>query len=312
MKTLPNKYHLKLLFLFGLVATAFFIYGKNSALGPASLEVLRFRPAEQPKTLTANDVKEDIKYLIYALDNAYIGKLTQEKAYDKMISEFQKISDNQTSEVSVENFLKTINKTLAIMPDGHLSGSVVEVNLENEAHASQPPSRTLSSNADANYRFIRKAKKSILLMKIPTFRGEVDDLSERYVTPISDNLQIADAIILDLRGNSGGLITPSLAIASALWGEQHRPYNNIQYFPMPIKKALSIRTPASYALKKNQSIISGTSSGNCLIENSKKSFLTKILEFNEYDQDGYKRPLKFNEYDFPDQSEVENNDIVYD
>lgn len=277
---------------------------------PQDLEMSRIDLTKSKTILSPSEVQKDIKYLLYALDNAYAGKLVHPEIYTSLILELQTFATATNEDIPTDQFFASISKALNKFPDGHLAiYPYVEMNSESEE---KPVERSLSSVPEFPTGMHKIKGKNVFVSKIPSFLIDPANEGKDIVIALEDNLQKAEAIIFDLRGNSGGYVSLPLQLAALLWGEQYRDQATIQYFPMPIQKTGSLRNPVIFALAKNSAMLLKTEFGKRLNEQASKGFFESLFSYNEYEYGGTVKKIIYDEYAFAPTSDEEENTLTYE
>lgn len=292
---------IKMLSLVLICLSLWFGWKKISAdIHPRDLEVSRIDFQDKKSTLLSSDIKKDIRHLIYALENAYSGRLVYPEQYHQMISELRSLE--KITHLSHEDYSRKLSLTLANMPDGHLGVTSTESEIHLSSSANRP--------ANGNSRKVRG--KNVQIMNLPSFFLPLKETGNSIIENVEREMTTADAFIFDLRGNSGGYVEIPLKISALLWGEPYRDNNQIQYFPMPIKSTGTLKNPVAFALFKNNEVLFHTKHGKRIDSETRKSFFESVLTFNEYEYGGTVKKGSYDEYNFAPISEIEENTLTYE
>lgn len=301
MKSFVRKYKWMFILLVSLTATIFY-FQLNQEMSPKDLEVSRIDFSEKKNVVTSKEIEKDIRYLLYAFENAYSAKSIYPEQYHRMINELQLLSS--TENMTVDEFNNKLQKIFTIVPDGHLRISRIEPE-DSAIESARAPSSVFSDPV------LSLDPHKVTVKQIPTFIMEDKD-SRSLVDEVEKDLKKSKALVFDLRGNSGGYVEVPLKIAALLWGEQYRDRSEIQYFPMPIKRNGKIGHPVIQALVKNHLVLFQTERGKRINAEARKGTIQKMLDYNEYEYGGTVKKLVYDEYGFQPTNEYEDNNLTYE
>ncbi len=196
-----------------------------------------------PSSITDQEAREDIDYLIYALDTAYGGRnyLLQET--------FQNAKNalkNIPTFTSMENFHQEIDSALFLIPDNHLmayyKGNISKIRKSSYKKSSVGKNAISDSNKVWEVKTKKIGLKNILYISITRFPNYKNKIWNNFIDSVAKDLKKSNAIILDLRGNTGGDDQMGISLAELLFGHP------IEH---PIKRQYRSQTPETFALKVN-------------------------------------------------------------
>lgn len=183
---------------------------------------------EEP--LYQDQLVSDIDLLINTLNQVYAGKFADPTNFKILINDLEQIKKESLGPWAL--YLK-IKKALDKFPDGHLQATPGETNYNiNRTIASLPEEK--KSGDDVRFKEEKINGNNTLVVSIPTFMIEDPITRQNVIDELSEKNKRADALILDLRGNSGGYREVVLKIGAVLWGENFKEDTIIQYYHMPI------------------------------------------------------------------------------
>lgn len=235
-----------------------------------------------PKSITSVQAAEDVDFLIFALSNAYGGRLYAPKdSFPKAVEKLKSISTTST----LTEFHNDIDEALFLIPDNHLMAYYNgKVSKKRQDDIASSVGRVGSNNISDpkkvwETRIDRLKNKKILYISIVRFPLKEDQVWNGFISSVSTLMKKADSIVIDLRGNSGGDDSKGMKLATVLFGHP---------FEHPIKRQYRSQTPETIALLTNRFAIP--------IINLEKQDSQKLLEplmkdLNE-SKDRYNRSLK--------------------
>lgn len=272
-------------------------------------EKLPLRSIAFPESITSNQAAEDIDFLIYVLQSGYGGRQYAPKEYfDKAITTLRAIP----TATNMYDFHQRIDEALFIIPDNHLQShylnqvSKIRQDYEDGAKGKVGNNNITDRKKVWEVRLDKVGKKNLLYVSIVRFPFHKSPIWDGFIEALSANLKKSDAMILDLRGNSGGDDTKGMEMAKVLFGHS---------FEHPISRQYRSQTPETLALFANRfavDIINSNYDGrevseNTLrdLENSKKQYNLALsgklpIEFIRTDKGkgsrsdpvtGYKKPI---------------------
>jgi peptidase S41-like protein len=192
--------------------------------------------------LSEDQVAEDIDFLIFALSNGYGGrKYVPGDSFSKTISALKSISKPAT----VAEFHDRIDESLFIIPDNHMTayymGNVSKKRSEQSkldvGHVGANNIKDSKKNWET--RIDKIGNKKVLFISITDFPDSDNEVWNGFITSVSALKTNADAIVIDLRGNSGGDDAKGMELAQLLFGHP---------FEHPITKQYRSQTPETLAL----------------------------------------------------------------
>lgn len=192
-------------------------YEARRPLEPYDLELTQVENITSD-VLSNKEMSRDIDHLIFALDNAYPGSRVYPEKYRKMISELQALKITSYKLTSEQLKIK-IGEVFERFPDGHLSAQVkIELpwdEIESDSKRRISSEQTGRETPEITNELV--GKKRVLNFKVPSFLiGR--KVAETFLMQVYDNLNTTDALVMDLRGNSGGYQDVSVKLAALLWG----------------------------------------------------------------------------------------------
>lgn len=192
--------------------------------------------------LSANQATEDIDFLIFALSSGYGGrKYVPDDSFSQAITALKRISRPAT----MAEFHDRIDESLFIIPDNHMAAYYMGNVSRKRRNQKQLDVGHVGINniKDPNKiwetRIDRVGKKKVLYISITEFPDNESDMWMGFIDSASVFLKNADAIVIDLRGNSGGDDTKGMELAQLLFGHP---------FEHPITKQYRSQTPETLAL----------------------------------------------------------------
>lgn len=305
-----------------LMAMGLYIGFRKKEIGPEDLEISKVEPKAY-KELSQKDVREEVELLVYALEHGYAGKLVYPELYTQMLNSLKEISQGSTQPITIIDFRKKIEDILLRFPDGHLYVGSLDESIVNteirklagvDSSNSEKSGNTKEDSVEESLvrTFSKNIKgKKVFFVNLPTFEIVDWRQSEKLTKAIFNNLD-SDAMIIDLRMNTGGRLPIPMQIASLLWGEVHRDGAYIQYFPMPLKTTGVMTTPVTTALSKNFEVVADSDYGRRWKEEYSKGFLEKVLTYNEYEYGGTRKKALYSDYDIVENIEREENTLTYE
>jgi len=192
--------------------------------------------------LSEDQVAEDINFLIFALSNGYGGRqYVPGDSFSQAITALKGISKPAT----VAEFHDRIDESLFIIPDNHMTayymGNVSKKRRsQNELDIGHVGANNIKdTKKNWETRIDRVGKKKVLYISITEFPDSDNDVWAGFIASASALKEKADAIVIDLRGNSGGDDTKGMELAELLFGHP---------FEHPIIKQYRSQTPETLAL----------------------------------------------------------------
>lgn len=172
------------------------------------------------RTTKINNIQayEDIQYLIYVIENAYIGKkYLDQYYYNLLLNNLIYLKDyllqNKDEKISPDDFFNKIDQIFNLIPDGHL---FIEYGYTEDIL----PEFTKELKQINKYNF--------LFLKIPSFDSIDINKLNIFIKNLTLEVKQADYTVIDLRGNGGGdenfakLITSSLLGYTADFGSIYK------------------------------------------------------------------------------------------
>lgn len=170
---------------------------------------------EPTKKLTAEEVKQDVSILARLLIRAYVGwPVLNIFIKRKVLKQLIDIYNNACNTTSLE-FFNSIKSVIGCIPDNHISMSfngVKAITTKRKKHKNV--GANISQNADISFKML-KNNIAIIGFKRMVRTDEFNDTIEAF---INETLKKSTALIIDLRGNSGGNSTYSDKFANYLCG----------------------------------------------------------------------------------------------
>jgi hypothetical protein len=207
----------------------------------SSLEALAFA-----QSISQVQASQDIHFLIYLLNNAYGGrKYVDPNALKAAIQSLQSIDTS----LNLIGFHDRIDEALFLIPDNHLFARYKgKVSKKREAYENQEVGSVGKNNITDpktvwEVRLDSVKRKKILYISIVRFPPSQSEIWKGFLETVRRQKKNADAIVFDLRGNSGGDDTKGMELAEILFG------NPIEH---PIKIQYRSQVPDTLALFLNR------------------------------------------------------------
>jgi hypothetical protein len=194
--------------------------------------------------LSENQIKEDIKLLVYMLENGYGGrKYVPQDQFYQALTNLKKI---ELSDLSSNELCLTIEKSLTQIPDMHLAARIGDgfcspLRKSKFIKGSIGPN-LIPEDKVWGLNYIKVKKYKIPVLSITTFPNHEDLKWNGFLDTILKIKKESKALIIDLRGNSGGDDSKGLAMVDYLFGQDA---------PTSIAKIIKSQTPATFALLAN-------------------------------------------------------------
>jgi hypothetical protein len=194
-----------------------------------------------PVQITDREVREDIRFLIGALERGYSGyKYVPNGQTPKALSELKKIQ-SVANPVMLKN---QIDEILFQIPDNHLRATL---NWEaSPIRKSQEKMGRVGKNILADSKKFWSAgihydwgKKPVLLIGLKRFPSRKDPDWQGFLPSVKGFLKDSGLIILDLRGNGGGDDKMGISLAQLLTGDGFR---------YPVSRQVELNTPEAKAI----------------------------------------------------------------
>ncbi len=171
------------------------------------------------KILSKEQIKKDISVLARILIRAYVGwpkhdEETKVAVLDTLLQIY-----NTPTEMTVKEFWDKIKQIPSLIPDNHL-----QIVNGRPRYNQNFVGKNIASENKVNVLLTKASKDNIAIAGIQTLNYEKLSQDERHALdglPIwaKDYLPKSSALIVDLRGNSGGNDTPTNALATYLCGD---------------------------------------------------------------------------------------------
>lgn len=220
-------------------------FQKSESISADQLLVQESYTFQSKDQLAKSEVRSDLAVLIYALKNGYGGrKYVPQDVFKKALNALEKID---LDKVSSQTFCEEIEKSLTQIPDMHLSARI-----QNQFCSPLRKTKFKKGNVGPNFaknkdrawelNYIPVAKNQIPILSITTFPNNEDKEWFGFLDSVLRIKRTAPAIIIDLRGNSGGDDTMGLNMADYLFGQDA---------PTSIQEIIKSQTPATFAIGAN-------------------------------------------------------------
>ncbi len=194
------------------------------------------------RDLSAKQMAEDIDYLIFSLTRGYGGHdFAPNDSFSQSISALKNISKS----ANMAEFHNQIDDSLFIIPDNHLAAYFLgNVGKKRRIQKQQSVGRVGPNNIRDprkiwETRIDSIGQKRILYISITKFPDSEDGIWTGFISSVSFLKKNADAIVLDLRGNTGGDDSMGMELATELYGRA---------FEHPIKNQFRNQSPEALAL----------------------------------------------------------------
>ena len=171
------------------------------------------------KILSKEQIKKDISVLARILIRAYVGwpkhdEETKVAVLDTLLQIY-----NAPTEMTVKEFWDKIKQIPSLIPDNHL-----QIVNGRPRYNQNFVGKNIASENKVNVLLTKATKDNIAIAGIQTLNYEKLSQNERHTLrrlPVwaKDYLPKSSALIVDLRGNSGGDDTPTNALATYLCGD---------------------------------------------------------------------------------------------
>lgn len=194
--------------------------------------------------LSKKQIQEDIKLLAYMLENGYGGrKYVPQEQFHQALNDLKKID---SSNVSSNELCLSIEKSLTQIPDMHLGARIGDEFCSPLRKAKfikgSVGHNLLSEEKIWGLNYIKVKKQKIPVLSITTFPSNEDPKWNGFLDTVFKLKKESSALIIDLRGNSGGDDSKGLAMVDYLFGQDA---------PTSIEKIIKSQTPATFALLAN-------------------------------------------------------------
>lgn len=201
------------------------IRSEKKELNPQDLILRDNVDLKDRAVLEINEIKEDVRLLVYALENAYGGrKYVDQAKYNHAIAELEKIKHNVGTKLSSVELRDLIDNILLKIPDGHLhirsqqSGfSKAREDLERKPQVGRNIYLNKKIPWRLNYVFLKT--KKIPVISITKFLDHKDEKWGGFKESVESIMNYSE-IIIDFRGNGGGDDTMGHWLASRLLGDK--------------------------------------------------------------------------------------------
>ena len=191
---------------------------ENFLLTASSVDdILTSSPAQQDPTkkLTAKEVKQDVSIFARLLIRAYVGWPVLNVFIKRTV--LKQLIDiyNNAHEITAQDFFDSIKSVIGSIPDNHISMSFNGVKaITTKRKKYKNVGANISQKADISFKIL-KNNIAIIGFKRMVRTDEFKDAIESF---IKETLKKSTALIIDLRGNSGGNSTYSDKFANYLCG----------------------------------------------------------------------------------------------
>lgn len=179
---------------------------------------------EPTKKLTTKEVKQDTSILARLLIRAYVGwpvlnVFIKRKVLKQLINLY-----NNANEITAQDFFDSIKSVIGSIPDNHISMSFNGVRATTTKRKKYKNiGSNISQDADISFKMLKKNIAIIGLKKML----RTDEFKDTIASFISEILPKSKALIIDLRGNSGGNSTYSDKFANYLCGTKIDSYRKL-------------------------------------------------------------------------------------
>lgn len=211
---------------------------------PKSLLIFDEQSLTAPDILTADQVQYEIDLLMYALSNGYGGrKHLPGHIFESALKRIGGI----TGPLTPRDLKDKIDSVLFEIPDNHLKA---RINGEpSPIRRSNTLAGSVGSNAISKKEKVWEVRlddwngKKILYISVTRFPSYKDLVWQGFIDQAMSRFTVADVMVVDFRGNTGGDDTMGYDLASAAIGHT---YNH------PINRAYVSQTPETFILYANQ------------------------------------------------------------
>lgn len=179
---------------------------------------------EPTKKLTAKEVKQDVSILARLLIRAYVGwpvlnVFIKRKVLKQLIDIYNNARDTTSQE-----FFNSIKHVIGCIPDNHISMSFNGVRaITTKRKEYKNVGSNISQNAGISFEML---KKNIAIIGFKRML-RTDEFKDTIASFINEILPKSNALIIDLRGNSGGNSTYSDKFANYLCGTKIDSYRKL-------------------------------------------------------------------------------------
>ena len=176
------------------------------------------------KKLTAEEVKQDTSIFARLLIRAYVGwpvlnVFIKRKVLKQLINLY-----NNAHEITAQDFFDSIKSVIGSIPDNHISMSFNGVRATTTKRKEyKNVGSNISQDADISFKMLKKDIAIIGFKKML----RTDEFKDTIASFISEILPKSKALIIDLRGNSGGNSTYSYKFANYLCGTKIDSYRKL-------------------------------------------------------------------------------------
>lgn len=176
------------------------------------------------KKLTAEEVKQDTSIFARLLIRAYVGwpvlnVFIKRKVLKQLINLY-----NNAHEITAQDFFDSIKSVIGSIPDNHISMSFNGVRATTTKRKEyKNVGSNISQDADISFKMLKKDIAIIGFKKML----RTDEFKDTIASFISEILPKSKALIIDLRGNSGGNSTYSDKFANYLCGTKIDSYRKL-------------------------------------------------------------------------------------
>ncbi len=218
------------------------------ALTPETLLIRDSDTFIPPESITALQAAADLASLDYALRKGYVGaNFVDRGIFDAALSGIAKLKPAGT--VSPTELCERLADVLWTIPDRHLgvgivgrmdAGTAARVAKEEVARVGRNSARPGRTPWDVTT--VAVAGKTVSVISIPEFPPAKDAAWNGFIETARAALAGAPAVIIDVRGNSGGDNEKGLELIGILYGQEP---------PAILKKRVYSQTPETMALIAN-------------------------------------------------------------
>jgi Peptidase family S41 len=210
---------------------------------PQDLLVSENESLRAPTQLSRKMIKEDVSFLVYALESGYGGrKFVPQETFTSAMDDLRKISEQMNS----EQLKDRIDAILLRIPDNHLRAKLN--GKSSTLRLASADKGTVGKNAISDpkqiweVRLDRKGNLKVLFISITAFRSSKDPVWIGFIDQVKKGLKASDLLVLDLRGNGGGDDWIGYELAKLLHGNAINNPSSRQYIS---------QTPQTLAIAAN-------------------------------------------------------------
>lgn len=209
-----------------------------------------------PATLTAKQVQDDLNFLMNVFNETFAGKFYFS---NDELSKFTQSLNTISGEMKTSDFWIALDSIWLKIPDSH-TGATFFKNGYNQMtpirraqfRAPQVGKNRISDSSKVWEVTLVGNKKDVALIAIAKFPSAQDPTWKTFLDSIRDVLKSSNAVIIDLRSNSGGDDYFGMEMAKIFWGG---PFHHL------IEKQINNTSASALAIMANhfrlQSIYSG-------------------------------------------------------